>query len=71
MPAEALEGGTAVFDTVYNPLRTRLLREASEHGCTTIDGMGMFVLQAEAQFRLWTGRDPAPEVFRQAAESRP
>jgi 3-dehydroquinate dehydratase/shikimate dehydrogenase len=71
MPAEALKGGTAVFDTVYNPLRTRLLREASEHGCTTIDGMGMFVLQAEAQFRLWTGRDPAPEVFRQAAESRP
>lgn len=48
-----------VFDTVYNPLETRLLREARERGCRTIEGLGMLVHQAARQFKLWTGQ-PAP-----------
>jgi len=53
-----------VFDTVYNPVRTRLLREAQAAGCLAIPGTEMFVRQAAAQFQQWTGQ-PAPlEVFR-------
>lgn len=42
-----------VFDAVYNPLKTRLLREASAAGCTTVSGLEMFVRQAAEQFRFW------------------
>ncbi len=55
VPPEALEGVDAVFDTVYNPRETRLLREARARGAVGIDGVAMFVNQALAQFRLFTG----------------
>ncbi|HHT9132302.1 MAG TPA: shikimate dehydrogenase [Candidatus Tripitaka californicus] len=59
VPPEALRPGMWVFDIVYNPLQTRLLREAGERGCRTLDGLRMFLYQAAQQFELWTGR-PAP-----------
>lgn len=46
-----------IFDTVYNPPETPLIRRASERGLTTIGGGEMFIAQAALQFRLWTGRD--------------
>lgn len=49
-----LQVGTTVFDTVMNPLETRLLREARERGCHTIDGMRMLVYQGIEQLRIWT-----------------
>ena len=60
--------GTVVFDTVYNPPVTRLLREARAAGCVTIGGAEMFVRQAAAQFQLWTGREAPIEVFRQVLD---
>lgn len=63
-----LDPATTVFDTVYRPLRTRLLREAAERGCRTQDGLDMLVHQAVEQVRIWTGRAPDPERLRQAAE---
>ena len=45
-----------VFDMVYNPLKTRLIREAEQNGCTTITGLEMFINQAAIQFDLWTGK---------------
>lgn len=45
------------YDLVYNPQKTRFLADAQGMGCRTIDGLTMFVAQARAQFRLWTGRD--------------
>ncbi len=51
---------TVFFDTVYNPIETPMLKAAKEHGYRTIDGVQMFVKQAEAQFQLWTGQS-APE----------
>jgi len=48
-----------VMDIVYQPLETRLLREAKARGAATIDGLQMLIHQALAQFELWTGR-PAP-----------
>ncbi len=47
-----------VFDAVYNPIHTRLLRTAAEAGCRVISGTDMFVEQAAEQFRLWTGQVP-------------
>ncbi len=44
-----------VFDLVYTPPETKLIREARAIGCETIPGTEMFVHQAAAQFRLFTG----------------
>ncbi|NJL31564.1 MAG: hypothetical protein HC898_08005 [Phycisphaerales bacterium] len=61
---------SVVFDTIYNPVETRLLREAKAAGCITVPGMEMFVRQAVGQFELWTG-EPAPvELFRQVTLQR-
>ncbi|GMU20025.1 MAG: hypothetical protein AMXMBFR13_01260 [Phycisphaerae bacterium] len=55
----------AVFDTIYNPIETRLLREARRHGRVTIDGVAMFVNQAAAQFERWTHRKPPTQLMRE------
>jgi shikimate dehydrogenase len=55
--------GTLVFDTVYNPLRTRLLREAEEAGAKALPGLRMLVYQGAAAFRLWTGVEPPVELM--------
>ena len=66
VPAEILKPGMLVLDAVYNPLETRLLREAAQAGCKTATGFGWFVNQAAAQFELWTGK-PAPiKVMKEA-----
>jgi shikimate dehydrogenase len=56
-----------IFDTIYNPLETRLLREAKERGARTVDGLGMFVAQGARQVELWTGRPAPREAMRRAA----
>lgn len=56
----------AVFDVVYNPLKTRLLKEAEAAGATTIDGVNMLVYQGAEAFRIWTGHTPPIEVMRRA-----
>jgi len=48
-----------VFDSVYNPIETRLIKMAQSKGLGTISGMEMFVHQAARQFEIWTGK-PAP-----------
>lgn len=50
-----------VFDMVYNPLETPLLKLAARRGLATIGGMEMFVQQGARQFEIWTGK-PAPEA---------
>jgi 3-dehydroquinate dehydratase/shikimate dehydrogenase len=50
-----------VFDMVYNPLETPLLKLAKERGIPTIGGLEMFVQQGARQFEIWTGK-PAPEA---------
>lgn len=53
-----------VFDMVYNPLRTSLIRDAEEHGCTTISGLEMFINQAALQFELWTGEKAPVDLMK-------
>jgi len=50
-----------VFDLVYNPLETPLLKLAKERGIATVTGLEMFVQQGARQFEIWTGK-PAPEA---------
>jgi len=58
-----------VIDLVYNPLETRLLREAAAAGCKVRSGVGMLVHQGAEQFRLWTGKEPPIDVMKQTVES--
>jgi 3-dehydroquinate dehydratase / shikimate dehydrogenase len=70
-PIEASDlTGRYVYDLVYNPAGTRLLRDASRAGCLTIGGLEMLVAQAQEQFQWWTGVRPPAGVMRQAAEKR-
>jgi 3-dehydroquinate dehydratase/shikimate dehydrogenase len=50
-----------VFDMVYNPLETPLLKLAVSRGIPVISGLEMFVQQGARQFEIWTGK-PAPEA---------
>jgi 3-dehydroquinate dehydratase / shikimate dehydrogenase len=62
--------GRIVYDLVYNPPSTRLLKDAAAAGCQTIGGLDMLVAQAEDQFEWWIGRRPAAGLMRQAAMAR-
>jgi len=62
--------GRYVYDLVYNPTDTRLLREAKAAGCQTIGGLDMLVAQAAEQFEWWTGRKPLLGIMREAALKR-
>ena len=59
--------GKVVYDLVYAPRDTELLKSARAAGCQTIGGIEMLIAQAERQFELWTGRRPPVELFRRAA----
>jgi 3-dehydroquinate dehydratase/shikimate dehydrogenase len=52
-----------VFDTVYNPENTLLLKDARSQGCVIVSGVEMFVRQACMQFKLFTGIDATPELM--------
>ena len=58
--------GLVIADIVYNPLETRLLREAKKAGCTCVGGKGMLLWQGAAAFRLFTGMEmPVEKVKRE------
>ncbi|MFQ6094644.1 MAG: shikimate dehydrogenase [Candidatus Bathyarchaeia archaeon] len=56
-----------VFDLVYDPLETRLLREAKSVGAQTIDGLTMLIYQGAASFEIWTGRKAPVDIMMKAA----
>ena len=59
--------GEVVFDMVYNPIETALIRHAKEQGKTVIPGLEMFVEQAVRQFEIWTGESAPRAVMERAA----
>jgi shikimate dehydrogenase len=59
-----------VMDMIYNPMRTRLLKEAEAAGCAVRSGIGMFVHQGAEQIRLWTGQEPPREEMRRTVLER-
>lgn len=62
VPLDGLRKGALVTDLVYNPLQTRLLREAEDMGCVTVDGLGMLIHQAVPGFERWFGQRPEVEA---------
>ena len=68
-PFDGAFDGALVYDLVYNPQRTRLLKEAETAGCQTIGGLDMLVAQAEDQSEWWIGRRPPTDLMRQAAQA--
>ena len=68
---DRLRPGSGVYDLIYTPRPTALLRGAAERGCRTWDGLEMLVQQGAAALRLWSGRDTVPvDAMRQAALER-
>jgi len=69
LPDDALlDEKTTVFDTVYTPQRTPLIKQAEARGARTIFGMEMFLSQAAMQFERWTGTEAPMDVFRAAVD---
>ncbi|HVF42662.1 MAG TPA: shikimate dehydrogenase [Pyrinomonadaceae bacterium] len=68
--ADRLRGARLAYDLVYNPARTRFIKEAEAAGCETLGGLPMLVAQAAAQFELWTGTAAPAEVMLAAARAR-
>jgi 3-dehydroquinate dehydratase/shikimate dehydrogenase len=63
--ASFLKPGLTVFDTVYSPENTMLIREARVRGCSVITGVDMFVRQAARQFEMFTGITPSVDKMRE------
>ncbi len=68
LDVESLRPGLVVADVVFNPPRTRLLRDAEARGCTVLDGLGMLVNQGVIGVQYWTGITPDAAVMRRALE---
>ena len=68
IPAEHIPARALVYDLVYNPSVTPLMREAGRAGAATLGGLLMLVYQGAASFELWTGREAPVEVMMKAAQ---
>jgi shikimate dehydrogenase len=66
VPKDALDDHMVVMDIVYNPLKTRLLKEAEQLGCSTVDGVSMFINQGADQFELWTNSKAPVDIMKLA-----
>ena len=67
VPAGLLGDGLTIFDVVYNPLKTRLLKEAEDAGAGAISGIEMLVWQGVLAFEMWTGIKAPVELMRKEA----
>lgn len=65
IPLEGLHPDMLVYDLIYNPPVSRLLREAQKRGCAIMNGVKMLVYQGAESFRLWTGQYPPVDVMEQ------
>ena len=64
LDVDTLTSEMVVADVIFTPPLTRLMRDAAERGCTTLDGLGMLVNQAVIGFKIWTDVDADPAVMR-------
>jgi len=67
LDAALLRPGVWVYDLVYNPLETVLLRQAREAGARPVRGLEMLIYQAMAAIHLWTGREAPFDIMLSAA----
>ena len=67
----SIPSGTAVYDLVYNPRETKLVKDARAHGLQATTGLGMLIEQAVLGFQLWTGYKPPRAILRAAVDVEP
>ncbi len=67
VPPDFIREDHVIFDVVYVPKRTLLLKESLKRGATIIEGIDMLVNQALIQFKIWTGLEPPREVYWEVA----
>jgi shikimate dehydrogenase len=67
VPAELLKSGLTIFDVIYNPLKTKLMRDAQVAGCRTLGGVNMLVWQGVLCFEKWTGKTAPLATMRREA----
>lgn len=65
--AELINKECLVYDLVYNPAQTPLLKEAEKAGARTLGGLAMLVFQGAASFELWTGKEAPVDIMFEAA----
>jgi shikimate dehydrogenase len=68
LPLESLKASAAVYDLVYKPRETPLVKEARRLGRRASGGAGMLLYQGALSFEIWTGMDAPVEVMRKAIE---
>jgi shikimate dehydrogenase len=66
VPAQWLHPDLLVYDLVYNPVETELLKQARKRGCRTLTGVKMLVYQGAAAFQRWTGHWPPTDIMEAA-----
>jgi len=62
-----IKKNTVVFDIVFNPYKTKLLKDAEKNGCAIIPGIEMLINGNILQFKLWTGKDAPKQLIRNKA----
>jgi len=62
-----LNSNIFVFDAVYNPIKTKLMKDAEKLGCKTLSGIDMLVNQGALAFEWWTGYKPNNKLMKEAA----
>jgi shikimate dehydrogenase len=70
LEAKVLGNFPHIVDIIYNPLETKLLKEARKAGCRTRSGLGMFIQQGAEQIKLWTGMEPPVESMKRAVREK-
>ena len=69
LSSEIIPRGALVYDMVYTPSETALMRAATKAGARAVGGLSMLVYQGAASFELWTGKSPPTDVMLRAAET--
>lgn len=64
---DKLNKDTLVYDIVYNPIKTVLIKEAEKRGLKTITGLDMLIYQAQRAIEIWTGKTPDFNLMKIAA----
>jgi len=67
---DLLRSNLTIFDLVYHPPETRLLRDAKASGARTIDGLAQLVYQGAVSFEIWTGKRAPVDVMMKAAREK-
>lgn len=67
----SLPSNVFIYDLIYNPRETKLVRDARLQGLKAVSGLGMLIEQAALSFELWTGHRPSREIIHAAVDGSP